>query len=110
MDTRELVEPELWQEDIHTWDEDRCHLCHVLFSSAIRPTRDHIVPTSRGGEDIRKNVVLTCGPCNSEKSNKFPWCGCNICRKSVRYHWEKYGISATHVGSGWQVKPKPRFY
>ena len=35
-------------------------------------TRDHIVPTSRGGLNIWQNVVTACSPCNNRKGNRLP--------------------------------------
>ncbi|KKL27829.1 hypothetical protein LCGC14_2381250, partial [marine sediment metagenome] len=32
-------------------------------------TRDHIVPTSRGGDDKWENVVAACRRCNQHKAN-----------------------------------------
>jgi len=31
---------------------------------------DHILPISRGGADVKKNIVLSCTFCNKEKHNK----------------------------------------
>ena len=33
---------------------------------------DHIVPKSRGGEDVRSNLVPACQPCNSSKGALTP--------------------------------------
>ena len=35
-------------------------------------TIDHIVPTSRGGEDAWENVVTCCVRCNNKKGDKLP--------------------------------------
>ncbi len=35
-------------------------------------TRDHILPTSRGGENSWENVVTSCSPCNNRKGNRTP--------------------------------------
>ncbi|MFN3841826.1 MAG: HNH endonuclease [Rehaibacterium terrae] len=35
-------------------------------------TRDHVVPTSRGGRDIWENVVTACFQCNSRKGGRTP--------------------------------------
>jgi 5-methylcytosine-specific restriction endonuclease McrA len=34
-------------------------------------TRDHIVPTSRGGGNTWDNVVTSCSPCNNKKGNRL---------------------------------------
>ena len=35
-------------------------------------TRDHVVPTSRGGGNGWGNVVTSCSPCNNRKGNRLP--------------------------------------
>ena len=35
-------------------------------------TRDHILPLSRGGENVWANVVTSCSPCNNRKGNRLP--------------------------------------
>lgn len=35
-------------------------------------TRDHILPLSRGGENVWDNVVTACSPCNNRKGNRLP--------------------------------------
>ncbi len=35
-------------------------------------TRDHILPTSRGGKNVWTNVVTSCSPCNNRKGNRTP--------------------------------------
>lgn len=35
-------------------------------------TRDHILPTSRGGLNRWDNVVTSCSPCNNRKGNRTP--------------------------------------
>jgi 5-methylcytosine-specific restriction endonuclease McrA len=32
--------------------------------------RDHIRPTSKGGTDFLHNLVISCGPCNTNKKDK----------------------------------------
>lgn len=45
-----------------------CLYCSRSFPAA-QLTRDHIVPTSRGGKDEWKNVVAVCRRCNQHKAN-----------------------------------------
>lgn len=33
-------------------------------------TRDHVIPVSRGGQNIWTNVVTACSSCNNKKGNK----------------------------------------
>jgi 5-methylcytosine-specific restriction endonuclease McrA len=35
-------------------------------------TRDHVVPTSKGGKDVWENVVSACIHCNSKKGGRTP--------------------------------------
>ena len=35
-------------------------------------TREHIVPTSRGGTDTWMNCITACRPCNGHKGNRLP--------------------------------------
>ncbi|MDH3209359.1 MAG: HNH endonuclease, partial [Burkholderiaceae bacterium] len=35
-------------------------------------TREHIVPTSRGGLDSWMNCITACRPCNGRKGNRLP--------------------------------------
>lgn len=45
-----------------------CMYCARAFPAA-QLTRDHIVPTSRGGRDKWENVVSACRRCNQHKAN-----------------------------------------
>lgn len=35
-------------------------------------TRDHVMPTSRGGPNSWENVVTACSPCNNRKGDRLP--------------------------------------
>jgi hypothetical protein len=35
-------------------------------------TLDHVMPSSRGGQDTWENLVAACGPCNHGKANRTP--------------------------------------
>jgi 5-methylcytosine-specific restriction endonuclease McrA len=35
-------------------------------------TRDHVLPTSRGGGNTWENVVTSCSPCNNRKGDRLP--------------------------------------
>ena len=47
-----------------------CMYCARPFDSNAL-TRDHIVPTSRGGEDRWENVVAACRRCNQHKADRL---------------------------------------
>lgn len=44
-------------------------------------TREHIVPTSRGGHDSWMNCITACRPCNGHKGNRMP----EECNLSLMY-------------------------
>lgn len=50
------------------------HLCLYCGRDFPRQqlTRDHVVPSSRGGRDIWENVVSACYSCNSRKGGRTP--------------------------------------
>lgn len=35
-------------------------------------TRDHVLPVSRGGDNLWENVVTACSPCNNRKGDRLP--------------------------------------
>jgi hypothetical protein len=44
-----------------------CFYCHTEMS---KPTLDHVIPVSRGGQHSIGNLVASCGSCNSSKGGK----------------------------------------
>lgn len=62
--------PTLSNTSLFKRDQNICAYCGVV----LKPknlTRDHVIPTSRGGLDIWDNVVTACKPCNSAKGNRL---------------------------------------
>lgn len=49
----------------------KCAYCGIDFSEDILPERDHITPISKGGNNIKENIVPSCKSCNLKKSNKL---------------------------------------
>ena len=47
--------------------EYKCTMCGHPFSPALPPTRDHILPVSKGGGLVIDNVQALCRSCNSKK-------------------------------------------
>lgn len=60
--------PSLTNTALFRRDGHLCAYCGKLFSD-LRLTRDHVVPTSRGGEDRWTNVVTACESCNHRKDD-----------------------------------------
>lgn len=52
-------------------DRHVCAYCGGLFRSD-HLTREHIRPTSRGGEDAWMNVITACRACNGRKGSRTP--------------------------------------
>jgi hypothetical protein len=79
--TRSRVVPRLWSDDyvppltnraLFERDSNTCQYCGESFSSR-HLTRDHVIPSSRGGKDVWTNVVASCFVCNSvRKRNRTP--------------------------------------
>ena len=49
----------------------KCAYCGKEFNLFDRPERDHVVPISKGGNNIKENIVPSCRSCNSKKYNKI---------------------------------------
>jgi len=78
----------------HVTDIDQCHYC-LRDINVLTRTKDHVVPRSMGGLDVRWNIVWSCRQCNSFKASNPVICRCSFCRRSVRRHWEELRIDAT---------------
>ena len=57
-------------------DGRRCLYCGRSEAQVKRTghklTRDHVMPVSRGGQDVWRNVATACEPCNNLKANRTP--------------------------------------
>jgi 5-methylcytosine-specific restriction endonuclease McrA len=64
--TPALSNPKLFARDrgICAYCGDRCAFDEL--------TREHIIPTSRGGLDSWMNCITACRPCNGHKGNRMP--------------------------------------
>ena len=60
--------PSLTNSSLFERDNHQCLYCGRHFQRTAL-TRDHIVPTSRGGKDDWMNVVAACKRCNQHKSD-----------------------------------------
>lgn len=63
--------PPLCNRTLFRRDDHRCLYCGRQFPRA-ELTRDHLLPTSRGGTDRWENVVAACRRCNWQKDNRTP--------------------------------------
>lgn len=61
-----LTNRELFRRDRHT-----CMYC-LARGGTVHLTRDHLVPVSRGGQDVWSNVVTACRGCNNRKRDRTP--------------------------------------
>jgi len=63
--------PALSNPKLFARDRGICAYCgrHFRFEDL---TREHIVPTSRGGHDTWMNCITACRPCNGHKGNRMP--------------------------------------
>ncbi len=64
--TLALTNRELFRRDRYL-----CAYCGRVFPE-MRLTRDHVVPTSRGGRDVWTNAVACCADCNNRKDDRLP--------------------------------------
>lgn len=61
--------PPLTNRALFRRDQQLCLYCGKHFAESAL-TRDHIVPTSKGGKDRWSNVVSACRRCNQRKGNR----------------------------------------
>lgn len=63
--------PPLCNRTLFRRDNHCCLYCGQTFSRT-ELTRDHVLPTSRGGTNRWENVVAACKRCNWQKDNRTP--------------------------------------
>ncbi len=71
----------------------RCVYCAVALQTD-ETTVDHVYPRSKGGPDMRGNLVAACGACNRMKADMlpteffllYPWAGENFVRYARAVH------------------------
>lgn len=68
----------VWSSDVREWllEMENPNVC-IYCGATEDLTTDHILPRSRGGEDVPDNVVRVCRACNSSKGAKglYEWKG-----------------------------------
>lgn len=63
--------PGLSNAKLFARDRYMCAYCGGRFPRELL-TREHIVPTSRGGRDTWMNCITACRSCNGRKGNRLP--------------------------------------
>ena len=70
---------ELWNEIYGKKEQAYDYAGRLMLKSACgnphsvyQPTIDHIRPISKGGKDVRQNIVICHWETNEEKGNSFP--------------------------------------
>jgi 5-methylcytosine-specific restriction endonuclease McrA len=63
--------PALTNRALFRRDHSVCAYCTSIYGHQDL-TRDHIIPTSKGGKDVWTNVVTACGKCNRHKDDRTP--------------------------------------
>lgn len=63
--------PRLTNRGLFERDKGLCLYCGQHFAPKDL-TRDHVIPTSKGGEDTWKNCVTACRECNQDKDDRTP--------------------------------------
>lgn len=62
----------LTREVLYIRENGRCFWCDDPIDGAKLSTKDHVIPTSKGGGNTFENVVCACKKCNSEKADQMP--------------------------------------
>jgi hypothetical protein len=65
------MNPVLTNKTLFERDRNLCAYCGAVFKKADL-TRDHIVPSSKGGKDTWENCVTACYHCNQWKADRTP--------------------------------------
>jgi 5-methylcytosine-specific restriction endonuclease McrA len=68
---RGFESPPLNNRTLFRRDNCMCAYCGHTFKEN-KLTRDHVMPSARGGPNIWSNVVTACGPCNKIKDCRTP--------------------------------------
>jgi Restriction endonuclease len=73
---REVFVEDVSLAEIFERDNGRCKICGFELSMDTKwphprtPTRDHVVPLSKGGKHERSNLQLACAECNIRKGDR----------------------------------------
>ena len=64
-------DPPLENKFLFRRDKNLCLYCGHEFNVA-ELSRDHVIPISKGGNDVWTNVVTSCRRCNNRKADRLP--------------------------------------
>lgn len=57
------------QGDLQSVYGDPCPYCERPMMGWRSPSRDHVIPKSKGGTLNDRNKLIVCSPCNNDKNN-----------------------------------------
>jgi len=78
------------RHNIFERDKNTCQYCGKVFDRRDL-NLDHVVPRDRGGPTSWENIVCSCVPCNTRKSNRTPSeAGIRLIRKPKRPKWRPF--------------------
>ena len=78
------------RHNIFERDKNTCQYCGQTLDRKDL-NLDHIVPRDRGGPTTWENIVCSCVPCNTRKSNHSPAeCGMRLIRKPKKPKWRPF--------------------
>ncbi len=78
------------RHNIFERDKNTCQYCGRVFDRR-ELNLDHVVPRDRGGPTTWENIVCSCIPCNTRKSNRTPAeASMRLVRKPKRPKWRPF--------------------
>ena len=78
------------RHNIFQRDKNTCQYCGEKFDCRDI-NLDHVIPRQHNGPTSCENIVCSCIPCNSKKSNKTPaQAGMNLIRQPKKPHWHPF--------------------
>ena len=78
------------RHNIFQRDKNTCQYCGEKFDCRDL-NLDHVIPRQHNGPTSWENIVCSCIPCNSKKSNKTPaQAEMNLIRQPKKPHWHPF--------------------
>jgi len=78
------------RHNVYERDKNTCQYCSKVFDRADL-NLDHVLPREKGGQTNWENIVCSCIPCNTKKSNRLPHeVGMRLIRKPKRPQWRPF--------------------